>query len=715
MESAAAFALLDDEQPAALSPSSVHSAALGTAAEDDLLSSPSSAPSSHKSAAASYAASSVPAPPAIESSSASAWLYQLWCLWRKCVLQLSRQPVMATAAFLSPLAGVAVLFIVSRAVYSASQPSPFSHESFSTVVRPCMTQDAYYQQSSASVHCTSISYAPSNAATDSIIRRLLAGTALAQSDVVSFASGYELQLSWAGHVGSQDVGIVFLNSSGTGTDTALGEWQYRYQLWYNSSQSNAYWRVLSLQFALEQAIANTVVASVVAAFPPASNSSLASRRAATPPSAAVEPPSSPLTPTSLSYSFLPYLLTPSTSTDQYNDRPSQYAGAALLSVGAAIFALLVVQHVTAEKQAKLLAMLRMNGMFDSAYWLSTLLLWAAIALFASLLATCVGVVCGLQVYANVSFLVHWLSLWLYMAAMIASALFVASLFTRAAWVNLLSFLFIALVIGYSIGMAVGSVDFPPQLLEVSNAAPAAVFLNALLPVFHYSKLWYVFSQSSKWQTVSNQTYLDSVLVNGAPVNRGYWPSVAAGVVVQQHMGLDDLSRPVMQAGRYCNYLDEACCSYMSNYFSESGYQPLMCSHAPPPGFNLVYLVLLTALYTSLAWYASQVGDERAGGKKPWFLCTPSYWSSAYARKRPADDVVDGDTQAAERERSRLEQSIRTVKLTKDFKDVTAVKELSLHMAKNECFCLLGHNGAGQRQLHSSARNAVAPLSLCAPH
>ena len=39
-------------------------------------------------------------------------------------------------------------------------------------------------------------------------------------------------------------------------------------------------------------------------------------------------------------------------------------------------------------------------------------------------------------------------------------------------------------------------------------------------------------------------------------------------------------------------------------------------------------------------------------------------------------------------------SVRLFKLSKAFKDTLAVREVTLTMAKNEVFCLLGHNGAG---------------------
>ena len=254
MDSSAVYSELGKEQPA-------HHTGTGDSAV------PRSALTfSHDMAALSPA---VPLAPIVATSSSalSAWCYQSWCLSRKCVLQLRRQPLMSTAALLLPVACILILYIISRAIYSASLPAIVSHDSFSTIVEPCVTQDSYGRQSSASSGCTSISYAPSNAATDSIIQRMLAGTALTANDVVSFNSIFDLQLHWAQHVGTLDVAILFLNDTGTVNSSLLNDYQYRYALWYNSTQGNANWRVLSIQFALEQAIANTVATNVVARYP----------------------------------------------------------------------------------------------------------------------------------------------------------------------------------------------------------------------------------------------------------------------------------------------------------------------------------------------------------------------------------------------------------------------------------------------------------------
>lgn len=55
--------------------------------------------------------------------------------------------------------------------------------------------------------------------------------------------------------------------------------------------------------------------------------------------------------------------------------------------------------------------------------------------------------------------------------------------------------------------------------------------------------------------------------------------------------------------------------------------------------------------------------------------------------------MQGDTIAREQLLSKERQSIRTYKVSKAFKDTSAVKEVTLEMEKNEVFALLGHNGA----------------------
>ncbi len=57
--------------------------------------------------------------------------------------------------------------------------------------------------------------------------------------------------------------------------------------------------------------------------------------------------------------------------------------------------------------------------------------------------------------------------------------------------------------------------------------------------------------------------------------------------------------------------------------------------------------------------------------------------------------IAGDRIGEEQVLSKTQHSLRIYKMSKAFKNVTALKELSLTMKNNQVFCLLGHNGAGK--------------------
>eukprot|EP01029_Cantina_marsupialis_P023808 TRINITY_DN5_c0_g1_i2.p1 TRINITY_DN5_c0_g1~~TRINITY_DN5_c0_g1_i2.p1 ORF type:complete len:1881 (-),score=659.99 TRINITY_DN5_c0_g1_i2:186-5828(-) len=94
-------------------------------------------------------------------------------------------------------------------------------------------------------------------------------------------------------------------------------------------------------------------------------------------------------------------------------------------------------------------------------------------------------------------------------------------------------------------------------------------------------------------------------------------------------------------------------------------------------------------YTLFAWYMAQVWG--GGNKKFYFFLQPSYWGLVSQKSQ----IRSGDTVGKAKASSEKMQSIRLVKLSKGFKGIQAVKELSLNMKMGETFCLLGHNGAGK--------------------
>ena len=284
----------------------------------------------------------------------------------------------------------------------------------------------YGNPSSSAPFCLSLTYAPDNADTASIIERTLAGTTLTLRDTRAFRNESALRLDWVQNVGQRDVAIVF--SSPLTPDRGrpmVNQSRYSFNIWYNATQSGAQWRVLSLQFALEQAIANTIITAVEAAYPLTGHQSYNTSSGTflsppSSPSSSLQVSPSSLTPSSLSWSFFPQLASSSTTytktaSTALNDQASQLTGAGLLTIATTLMVLLLVHAATQEKQLKMLAMMRMNGVFDSAWWCSWLIVYALISLVASLVATVVGVASGLQVYSQVAFSVHFISLWLFSA------------------------------------------------------------------------------------------------------------------------------------------------------------------------------------------------------------------------------------------------------------------------------------------------------------
>lgn len=103
------------------------------------------------------------------------------------------------------------------------------------------------------------------------------------------------------------------------------------------------------------------------------------------------------------------------------------------------------------------------------------------------------------------------------------------------------------------------------------------------------------------------------------------------------------------------------------------------------------------VYEVLAWYISQALDDSQGSKKGvLFIFKPSYWNG----KTEVDKVVEGDTPARLLKESGDKHNIIIKKLTKSFKTVRALKEVSETIDYGKCTALLGENGSGKTTLVS---------------
>ncbi|KAJ3110429.1 hypothetical protein HDU96_006626 [Phlyctochytrium bullatum] len=86
------------------------------------------------------------------------------------------------------------------------------------------------------------------------------------------------------------------------------------------------------------------------------------------------------------------------------------------------------------------------------------------------------------------------------------------------------------------------------------------------------------------------------------------------------------------------------------------------------------LVISFGFYCFLAWYLNQVVANTEGFCRPlWFPVTAAYWTG---RTRRPHAIPDSDTLSLEKERSLRTDSIRAVKLSKQYGGKTAVREFS---------------------------------------
>ncbi|CAF1258424.1 unnamed protein product [Rotaria sp. Silwood1] len=124
------------------------------------------------------------------------------------------------------------------------------------------------------------------------------------------------------------------------------------------------------------------------------------------------------------------------------------------------------------------------------------------------------------------------------------------------------------------------------------------------------------------------------------------------------------------------------------------------------GLCLLLMLIYSVIYMFLAIYVERVNPGEFGISQPWnYLFKKSYWTSS-AVVRPSDignnfSKIDNDISNNNHwiEMNNIEKkknpSMKIDHLTKTFKNVQAVSNLSLDFYPGEVCTLLGHNGAGK--------------------
>ena len=664
------------------------------------------------------------------------WLYQATALTRKTFILLSKQLRVSLLLLTLPLLSLG-LVLVLRAIYTPlvtinSAHYNVDHSPFSPQVAPCTQINALYTVD-PSAPCVSLTYAPSLPWTDAIMAQVAAGLPQLTLgvDIIGYRDNSTLLLDWASHLGRRDMAILFQPlwvgpSAQPAPPPQPGALQQAYLLYYNASSnvdSNSfsgyygYWtasstvyRVAAVQFLLEAALANALALNISRAYPPLS-SSAPSPLPSLNVSASVGLTAGAVAQLSdLQVQYIQLLQSDDRYASLYlTDALPGVLGGPLFVLSATIACLLLIQMVASEKQGQLLAMMRMSRLKESAYWASYLVAFALLALPASLLATALGVGSGLTIYAHVDFGIHFIGLWLLLLSMSSVALLVAALWTQPRWVNLFSFLLLALCL-------LSTVYLNANAYYNISQPSGSTLLTSLAPWFHYGRVWSDTIRHSQLTYTVNVTAQQEWLAANRNATRSTpYPlpmDIRLPVQVQQSFSwAQTYERQLIVSPGYtslCLPFDAVCCDYYNTQYPA-------CYYAHSTQYSFGLMLALTAGYTLLAWWLSQTTNQLGGGKPWYFPLRPAYWMETrrHATKvlrrtgkegEEEEEEGAGDAQALADERdlfdrelrlSAEEGSVRTLKLSKAYKRVSAVKELTLHMARGEVFCLLGGNGAGK--------------------
>jgi ABC-type transport system involved in cytochrome c biogenesis ATPase subunit len=331
---------------------------------------------------------------------------------------------------------------------------------------------------------------------------------------------------------------------------------------------------------------------------------------------------------------------------------SIFAGALPFLLGCALFSSVILSLASKEKHDRVFSLMKVMGLFDSTYWISWIVLILIIATVSSYGSFLIGYFSKEILFKNINFVLFTLIGTVSFTSIASSALCFSAILKQPRWVNFFIFLVFTSTVGIGSFLATffQGTTFSLMAYDSDICPPYALNLASLFPIFHYAKL---FSSIMK----GTQNYIDPELK----------------IPVQKYYGFNEFTSEI-----YITCKDPDCPVAISDLTS------------------VIYLALLTCMHFFLSWYFSQAFSSEDGSSSLSFLffLKPSYWGFKINGTDSA--IVDKDDRILQEQvTSAQEQSIRMFKVSKAYKDISAVKELTLQMNKNEIFVLLGHNGAGK--------------------
>ncbi|KAJ3112783.1 hypothetical protein HDU96_004162 [Phlyctochytrium bullatum] len=348
----------------------------------------------------------------------------------------------------------------------------------------------------------------------------------------------------------------------------------------------------------------------------------------------------------------------------------------ILAVSFVPIMVLVLDIMSKEKQRKLIGPLRRMGLMDSALWISIALPIIPVCILASI-AGAAGVktaAANATIFQQVSFFVVVFMNFCYSVSLVGFGCVVAAIVSRPMLVNV----FVGLTSATAI--ILNFVAFAPNpeaifggiWFDSFRAAYARALCYIFAPFYHYGKAWNDISLVTLPSIINNNT------VNPFTFNEFLNTPRAPNFPIP----LNSLPRRQLQLLQ----------DYRNNV--ETTF------------FTVIYLLVAMLPFIALACYLEQVVPSLEGFSRPLhFPFTASYWTGKVRRKAA---IVAGDTLALEKERSARTGSVRIVKLSKQYKGNTAVKEFSSVFENGKVYAILGHNGAGKTSLINMLSMVTSP-------
>lgn len=610
----------------------------------------------------------------------------------------------------------------------------------------CTSFDVYHQPvTSPEVPCVSLLYAPSSPDAAAVMGRVAAATGLALgTDILAMATPNDAADYLFQNIDRQvDAVIVFnLTASPNGPSGAPLLLESQYTLWLNASRIQDYaaagldpaWkavgvsgRIGGLQAAIDAAIIAETFARNAAANGGANAAAAAADGAAIP---TLDATVAPFT----DYETLALFSEATTSA------LTLVAGPTFLTLAAVIVGILGLTTVTNEKGRTLTAQMRNIGMYDSAYWLSWSTAYFPLLMGSAIVLPLVSQSTGLAYFNNTAFSVQFMGMLLLLTATMSMAMCCASCTRAQRSVNAAAFCLVAMAVAIPVTLTLLGI-FPLAYSPlVPKAVPVLVF--GPFPFFHYGKLQYsILSQiyagpggggggsGNGFESVLQQSLASTRRVLGLSEEDLPW-QLGATTAATTTSSINEESPWGFPAGFTAAASAASAAAAASSYAAPWG-KPLPnvrtfdwsnLTDTPdsvtvpangiptdwtdyPPIFNLYMLAVLTVLYLFGAWYMGQVATGDLGASQPlYFPISPRYWGLA----KPPATVEVGDTVAAIQRMSGEEGSVRIHKMSKSYKEQTALKEVSLVIPPGGLIACLGSNGAGKSTLVGILSGLLTP-------